>query len=234
MTFVELRNNVPKASTLVIAEGMHIKHRAVLELVDRYEERFKRLGPFTFETEKSGGRPTRLSWLNEEQTIFVCSLMRNSERVVDFKERLASDFVKMKSFITDLKERQQQPDWIETRKTGKVSRRQATDTIDSFIEYATNQGSKSPDKYFTNISKMENAALFILTCKFKNVRDVLDGQQLQTIAVCDQIVAKALRDGMKEGMFYKDIFQEAKKEVLKFVELIGASTVPKQHLIKGE
>jgi phage regulator Rha-like protein len=233
MTFVELVNEVPKVSTLRVAEGMELGHKAVMQLTTKYKKDFEDLGTLTFEMSKSGGRPTRFAWLNEEQTIFISTLMRNSIKVVSFKKQLSCDFLKMRRALLEIKLRQQNPEWVETRKTGKISRRQETDTIESFIEYATKQGSKSASRYFMNISKMENSALFMLTAKFSNVRDVLDGQQLQTIAVCDQIVAKALRDGMGEGMFYKDIFQEAKKEVLKFVELIGTSYVPKQQLLKG-
>lgn len=225
MTFVELVNNVPRASTLVIAEGMEIKHRAILELIDRYEERFIRLGAFTFETEKSGGRPTRLAWLNEEQTVFVCSLMRNSERVVNFKERLASDFVKMKNALLEIKSRQQSSDWLEKRKSGKISRIEETDIIKEFVKYAEGQGSKSASMYYMNISRMENKALFILESKFKNVRDMLDGQQLATLSTCDQLVAKTLRDCMVEGMHYKEIYKEAKRSVERLVELIGMSGV---------
>ena len=233
MTFVELINEVPRVSTLRISEGMELGHKAVMQLTTKYKKDFEDLGTLTFEMSKSGGRPTRFAWLNEEQTIFVSTLMRNSIRVVDFKKQLSRDFLKMRRALLEIKTRQENSEWIEARKTGKLSRRQETNTIDSFVEYATNQGSKSASKYFMNISKMENSALFILTSRFNNVRDVLNGQQLQTVAVCDQIVAKALRDGMKEGMFYKDIFQEAKKEVLKFVELIGASTVPTQKFLEG-
>lgn len=227
MTFVELVKNRPMVSTLVIADGMELNHKAVIQLVMKYKERFDAKGTLTFEMAKSGGRPTRFTWLTEEQTVFICTLMRNSEKVVDFKDQLSSDFMKMKDALLEIKTRQQNASWVEDRKKGKISRREETDIIKEFVDYAQSQGSTSAKMYYTNITRMENKALFIVEQKFKNLREALDGQQLTVLNTCDQIVAKSLRDGMAESMHYKEIFKKAKADVLGLVKLIGATYVPK-------
>src|SRR4030042_471425 len=63
------------------------------------------------------------------------------------------------------------------------------------------------------ISKMENSAFFILKEKFKNVREVLSITQLSKIIVADMIVKTAIIEGMEKEMYYKDIFQLAKKKI---------------------
>ena len=55
----------------------------------------------------------------------------------------------------------------------------------------------------------------------------MDVSQLVVIGAADQIVAKALRDGMAEGMNYKEIYQKAKAAVMAFSEVIGKSPLPK-------
>jgi hypothetical protein len=70
-------------------------------------------------------------------------------------------------------------------------------------------------------SKMENAAFFILKDKFKNIREILNITQLSKIIVADMIVNKAINDGMKEGMFYKDIFKLAKERILDMSNNVG-------------
>jgi len=231
LTFVELINDDPRASSLIISDGMKQSHRATLILIDKYAEQLKDLGTFSFEMRKSAGRPQRVAWLNEQQTLFLCSLMRNSKIVVEFKKRVAGDFVKMKNAILEIKTRQKNSEWIETRRQGKISRKSETDIIKDFVEYATSQGSKSAKMYYTNITKMENKALFVVSQKFKNLRNILDGQQLAVINTCDQLVSKSIRDGMKDNLHYKGIYKKAKSDVLNLVDLIGMSYVPNQKTI---
>jgi len=75
------------------------------------------------------------------------------------------------------------------------------------------------------ISKMENSAFFILQEKFKNVREILNIKQLSLIIVSDMIVRQAIIEGMDKEMFYKDIFQEAKKRVLEMANSLGFKEV---------
>lgn len=227
MTLVEMRNDDLKIDSRLIALNMELEHRALIRLIDKYKSRFESLGTLSFENAKSAGRPIRFLWLNETQALFLCTLFKNSEIVLDFKEQMSRDFTAMKKALLEIKIRQQNSEWIERRKSGKIARKDETDIIKNFVKYATQQGSENASRYYGNITRMENKALFIIEHKFKNVRDALDGQQLSVLSTCDQIVAKSLRDGMIEELFYKDIYKKAKKDVLNFVDLVGTSYVPK-------
>jgi len=81
---------------------------------------------------------------------------------------------------------------------------------------------------------MENKSLFFLEQKFKNVRDALDGQQLFSIGVADQIVEKALESGMERGIDYHDIYKLAKNNVEAFSEMIKRTNVPRSTAKKLE
>ena len=72
-------------------------------------------------------------------------------------------------------------------------------------------GSTKAEMYYANISKMENKGLFLIQEKFKNIRNVLTGQQLQVLCSADQIVIKAIKEGMSKNMNYKDIYVLAPK-----------------------
>lgn len=229
---IEIINNEPKIDTRLIAKNMELEHRAIIRLVDKYSDRFSRLGTLSFENSKSGGRPIRFSWLNEPQSLFLCSLFKNSLVVLDFKEQVARDFDRMKKTLMQIKANQLNASWIETRNSGKVTRKEETDIIKEFVEYAISQGSKNAGNYYTNLTRMENKALFIIEQKFANVREVLDGQQLAILNTCDQAVAKSLRDGMKEHMHYKEIYKKAKDDVYTLVALLGQTYVPNQKRIK--
>ncbi len=212
--------------TLIMSDGFDIKHNAILKLIIKYKERLETKGTLSREIQKSGGRPTTYYLLNENQAIFIASLMRNSEKVVDFKDELSNQFVNQKNILMSLLAQSQNAEWLEKRNAGKLTHRVKTDVIKDFIEYCRGMGSQSPKKYYINLAKMENAALFLLQEKYPNVRDVLNGHQLSVIQTADQIVAKALKEGMIDKLFYKDIYKLAKKRVLSMAELIGKSVVP--------
>ncbi len=220
-------------TTRKIAAGCEVEHEAVLILARKYKEDLNDVGLSDLKSEsfKTGGRPGIEFILDEEQSTFLVTLMKNSKIVVDFKKKLVKEFYRQRSYIINSEAMRRESSWIEERKKGKISRKESTDTIKIFIEYAIENGSKSASRYYGNFTRMQNGALFVLENKYKNVRDVLDGQQLSILNTCDQIVSKAIRDGLKEEMFYKDIYKKAKEDVLKFVDLVGKSIVPTQKII---
>lgn len=221
------KGNITLTNSLVISEGMALSHESVMKLIDKYSERLIRTGgTFRFEIRKSGGRPVRIAWLNKKQFLFLATLMRNSETVLDFKGKLIDEFERLQNMLASLLAQRQNSDWLEKRVEGKISRRAETDTIKQFIEYSKAQGSKKPEFYYTNLSKMENKALFIIEQEFKNLRDVLSGQQLQIVATADIAVAKALQAGMDQGLPYKKIYELAKKRMESFAEIVGKTIVP--------
>lgn len=226
-----IQNGEPVTSTLVIAKGMKLSHRSVMALISKYKERFETRGVMTFEMSKplkgqNDGRPVNYALVNESHFLFLATLMRNSETVLDFKDKLTKEFVRQRKLIAHLLTQRQNASWIEQKKAGKLNRREETDVIKEFVEYCKQQGGTFAEMYYSNISKMENKALFLLEQKFPNVREVLNGQQLQIVASADLVVARALKHGMEQKMNYKDVFQMAKQRVIEFADLVGKTSVP--------
>jgi len=224
---VEIRDNEPLTNTLTMSKGLKLAHNSVMKLVDKYIDRLEARGTLGFEIRKSGGRPVRIAWLNESQFLFLATLMRNSETVLDFKDVLTREFMRQKAVIAHLFTQRKNAEWIEQRDQTKVSRLAETDTIKEFIKYSKDQGSSSAaDYYYKNITNMENEALFILEQRYPNVRDVLSGQQLQIIAMADLTVRKALQFGMEKNMPYRQIYELAKSRIMSFADLVGRTPVP--------
>jgi hypothetical protein len=138
---------------------------------------------------------------------------------------ISKQFVQMRKWILEQKTQKANRHYLETRNQSKIGRIQETDVIKIFVEYATKQGSKSANKYYMAISKMENQAFFIIKEKFTNVREILNIQQLNKITVADMIVRQALIEGMDKEMFYKDIFQLAKKRVIDLSNSLGVKEI---------
>jgi phage regulator Rha-like protein len=82
----------PRASTEAIALGFCVTHEATMKLVRRYQAELYALGSFGFEIRKSAGRPVEYALLNQEQSAFLLTCMRNTKEIVKFKVALIQEF----------------------------------------------------------------------------------------------------------------------------------------------
>lgn len=216
-------------TTLIIADGTKVEHRAVRQLVKTHFDKFKCIGERTFQMSflKKKNKPIACFNLNDVQATFLVTLMRNSDIVVKFKLDLAIEFKRMEMELARIASNQNNEQWIEQRNAGKIARIIETDVIQRFIEYAKQQGGSEEgcDRYYSNLSKMENKALFVVERKYPNLRNVLGVTDLSTIQKADVIVSRALNDGMADKKQYKDIYKMAKERVEMFAKLIGKTPI---------
>lgn len=228
---VILIDNKIFTTSVIIAEKTNNTVHSVRELIKTHKVHLEKFGVLSFEMRKpdkksKGGRPQEIYYLNEDQTTLLLTFMRNSDIVIDFKVRLVQEFSKMKKVLEKIYSMKNTDVWVETRQNQKLARKDETDTIKKFVEYAISQGSQSATRYYSLITQMENKALFIVKDKFPNLKDVLTPRQLMNSAVCNEIVINALEEGMEKGMFYKDIFQLAKQRVETFASVMPKTQVP--------
>lgn len=229
---VAIHQNELRVSTFDIFKKLGYKeHRAVKKVISANEAHFLEYGFLHLQVQKptrggKGGRPDESYLLNENQFTLLAVLCKNSPEIVGYKIKIVRQFVKMRSVLMSIASQQQNAEWLETRNAGKQNRRVETDTIQKFVAYAVAQGSKNAERYYANISKMQNKALFFIDQKFKNIREILNLQQLSVVICADGVVIKALDDGMAKGLHYKEIYQIVKKRIENLAELHGKSLIP--------
>jgi len=227
-SLITLINNEPRANTLEIAQGFGREHKNVLRLVKKYKSHFEKLGVLRERRFKTKGTPFNTFDLNEDQSIFLGTLFDNSDVVVAYKLRLTQEFSRMRKELMRIASNQSNAQWLEARQQGKQTRLEQTDVIKAFVDYATAQGSKSANMYYMNLTKMENKALFVLDQKYPNIREVLDYRQVGVMSSADQVVERALKEGMDKSLHYKQVYILAKDRVHEFARIIGKSVIPEQ------
>lgn len=235
---VTIYNNEPRAGTYSIAKGLERNHKNLIRTVDDNRKDFEDFGVFkTLKSKSTGGRPTQEYLLNEQQTTLLITYLRNlkkNDKVRQFKKALVKEFYRMKNVIIRAKAQHKDTEWIEARQAGKLARLQATDTIKDFEIYATAQGSENANMYYINITQIMNSLLFIVDGTFKNLRELMTPLQLMTVSSAEQIIDKALRDGMRKKMFYKEIYKLVKERVQLFADLHGQSEIISKQLLLFE
>ena len=236
---ITMMDNEPRVSSKHLAEGFEVAHTSVQKMMLKYRDEMEQLGKVVevkarfskthlnsadLKSELSGQEKLEY-FLNEQQATFFGQLTRNSEVSVKFKLSLTKEFFAMRNKLQNLKAHQSTEEWQAARVEGKAHRRTETDAIKKLVDYAKSQGSKNADHYYTNITKVENAALFVIAGTYENLRDVMSSKQLFQIACADQLAEKAINEGIAKGLPYKDVFQLVKADVHKFGALMGKSDV---------
>lgn len=96
---VTITDGLAVTTTLAIAEGTEVEHKAVIQLTRTYLLDLEEFGRVTFEMrpfETAGGTQKReVAILNEQQSTLLLTYMRNSEIVRAFKKRLVKEFWQM-------------------------------------------------------------------------------------------------------------------------------------------
>lgn len=234
---VILVNEVPLVSTFKLFSMMGYKeHRMLKKVIKDNEVAFLDLGLMQLEvtkpTSKTGGRPVESYMLNEDHFILLVLLAKNTPESVKLKIRVSKEFKRLKRIASALVSQRSDPNWQNIRADGKVSYKQKTDVIKEFVEYATSQGSSSAKMYYMSLAKLENKSLFFMEQKYKNLREILTIKQLMQVCTADDVIDKALTEGMEKAMHYKDIYKLVKERLIAFANIIGKSQV--QNLIAQE
>lgn len=213
---VTLKGNDIFTDSLVISIGAGVRHDKVKESIRKYKtrvEKFGRLSP-PHKGESTGGRPEEVYQLNEQQATFIITLMKNTDKVLDFKEELVKQFYTMRRFIL---ERQTQS-WIETRQQGKITRKSETDVIQQLVGFAKEQGSENSDKLYITYSKLANKIAGI------SKRDEASIMQLNNLSLIENIILNCIQVGMAMDKHYKEIYKDCKRRLETFKDIAYLET----------
>lgn len=101
LVFLAPNTKEPFTTSEVIAECAQVKHHAVRQMIQTYENEFKAFGVLAFEMRKppegsKGGRPQKVYHLNEQQATLLMTYLRNTEVVRAFKMELVRQFYAMR------------------------------------------------------------------------------------------------------------------------------------------
>ena len=223
-----------RVDSRLIAERMGVDHRSTYRLLTRFQKEVEELGKMRFEIAPSAsGQKQRFALLNEDQSIFVLTLSKNTPEVVALKLDLTKAFKKARDAeFRRLRQAEKRAHlaWQTQRQEGKAVRRIETDAIKEFVEYAREQGSKNAHFYYSNITSMGYNNLFLMEKGLekhfpKKLREYLDIKQIINLSAAELAVEKALRDGMDQGLPYKEIFLFAKTRVETLVSVMGKTRV---------
>lgn len=90
----------------LISDELGIDHKSFVRTIRKYATQLQAFGVLGFENAKPlegsvGGRPETFCYLNEEQSIFIMTLSRNTDQVIQCKMNLVKAFSEARNAIAD-------------------------------------------------------------------------------------------------------------------------------------
>lgn len=185
-----------------IADGTGIEHRKIKDSIRKHRKAIEKFGRLSapYQAESNGGRPETYYQLNEEQALFLVTLLKNTPVVVQFKGELVHQFCEMRKFIAE----RHTSTWIETRQRGKLVRKSETDVIKELVDYAKEQGSEHSQMLYVTYSKLANSM-----CGIRG-RDQATTYQLNSLGIFENLILQMIRKGISEEMNYREIYKLCK------------------------
>lgn len=191
------------ASSLDVAELFHKRHDNVLRDIENLTSdllKFEDVKMFfrsSYVDAKGEKRP--LYYMNRDG-FSLLAMGFTGKRALAFKLAFIAEFNRMEAVLAE----KQTTEWLETRKTGKLTRRSETDVIKELVDYAKGQGSRHADMLYMTYSKLANKTAGIAN------RDEATIKQLNILDDVEAMILHVIRLGMAGSKHYKEIYQDCK------------------------
>lgn len=215
---VILKNNQAVCNSLEVAEKFRKRHTHVLQSIEKIiadspaEKSARCFKKSSYKDEQ--GKPRPMYEMNR-QGFSILAMGFTGKQALEWKWKYSDAFDAMENFIRE----KCSVAGIEARANSKIARKEETDVIKQYIEYAKAQGSQHANHYYSNITNLENKAVGITD------RELATIQQLNQLTMIENIIVKNIKLGMEQEQPYKAIFQNCKAQVELFrkIAFIGIS-----------
>ena len=218
MELVEYKKKDIYCDSSMVAKKFNIQHAKVVRTIETLIERLRVTNCHakieSFQKEYRGQVFT--AYLMDREFFSMLSMRFNNKKALEWQIKFNNAFYEMEERILKSLENKEDDNFIEARVQTKIGRREETDIIKDFIDYATNQGSKSAKFYYKHITNATYKALELMIHKKPALRDTLDIYQLSELLLAERLAKNSLKKYMDMGRNYKDIYESVKEDLLVF------------------
>jgi len=215
---VSIKNGKVFTTSMQVFEAFDEKsHRNILKKIDRMTAQNGAVLKMFKETTYTNSQNRNFRMFEMNRDGFALLVMSfTGEKALEWKLKFIEAFNLMEQKLLN----QSNVQWLEAREQGKIVRKEETDTIKDFVEYATKQGSRNAKMYYANITKMEYKALELIQQKDEKIRDSLNIVQLNQLFIAEKLCTQAIKQGMEDNLHYKEIYIYAKDAILNYADSI--------------
>jgi len=218
MDLVEYKHNNVFCDSSMVAKKFDVQHAKVIRTIERLAERLRvTIGyPKIEEFQKEYKGQTYKAYLMDREFFTLLSMRFESKKALQWQVKFNNAFYEMEEKILIADRNKSDTTFIEARQQTKLGRREETDVIKDFIDYATNQGSHKAKFYYKHITNATYRALELMIHKKPALRDTLDIYQLSELLLAERVAKNSLVKYMELGRDYKDIYKSVAEDLIVF------------------
>lgn len=203
---VFIKGNELLTDSLTVADSFDKRHTHVLEKIEkiiRDDSTEKSAQCFIKSKYKDASGKWNVKYLMNRDGFTFLVMGFTGKKADAWKWKYIDAFNKLEAVIMERKT----ADWLETRKQGKLIRKDETDVIQQLVEYAKNQGSEHSQMLYMTYTKLANRIVGVAN------RDEATLLQLNDLSTMERLIAKVVLDGMDAGTHYKQIYKNCKERL---------------------
>jgi len=219
LVYTKLNNNY--TTTRIIAKKFDKKHAYVVRTLEKIIEDFNNLrvtGDHPYFMKKIGEyRGVEFEYYELDRELFSLLVMRfKGKEAFEWQVKFNQAFYQMEETLIKMKNNQQNEMWLGQREQSKLMRREETDVIKQFVEYATKQGSTKAQFYYKHITSAVYKCLGLIQYKQPKLRETLDIMETHQLILAEMTAKKSLNKYMDDGEHYRAIFVLVKRDLEAF------------------
>lgn len=221
LVYTKRNNNY--TTTRIVAKKFEKKHAYVVGLVEdiikKYGElRVQNLNP-SFKKQKGHYHGSDFYYYELDKEFFSMLMMRFSgKKAFEWQAKFNNAFYQMEEILIKQAHNQNNEMWLGQREQSKLMRREETDVIKEFVEYATKQGSSKANFYYKHITNATYKCLGLIQHKRPKLRETLDIMETHQLILAEMTARKSILKYMKDGEDYKVIFVLVKRDLETFAD----------------
>ena len=222
MQLVELVNKTEVVTdSVTVARKFGIKHKDVVSNILKLSSDIEKLRgdgippkPTEVEREYRGAKFT--AYLMTREYFSLLSMRFKGQKALEWQIKFNQAFYSMEGALLKMEHNKQDEVWLENRNQGKIGRREETDAIKQFVEYAKGQGSTKAAFYYKHITDATYKALGLMNQKYPKLRDTMNFYEISELLLAERLATQALKKYMDLGRNYKDIYESVRDDLINF------------------
>jgi Rha family phage regulatory protein len=182
------------------------------------------------ETEREYRGQSFTVYLMDRRAFSLLSMRFTGAKALEWQVKFNDAFYLMEKQLLTEQLNKGNAHWVTQREQGKIARKEETDTIKEFVDYATAQGSTNAKFYYKHVTVACYKCLQLIESEKPKLRDTLDIMELNQLALAEHLAEKSLKKHMATGEHYKAIFSLVKADLERFADSLMIGTTRR---IKG-
>lgn len=209
MKLVTMKGKNTVCDSLEVAKHFHKRHKNMIQSIERLAENSADVQKM-FEPKQytdSYGRVQKKYYMNRDGFSLLVMGFTGKE-AIEWKIKYIEAFNQMEYLLLQ----KQTQVWQDSKAYATEIRKAETDVIKEYVQYATEQGSKHAERYYSIFSTLADKTAGISAGERENATI----EQLTRLSLVENIIQQCIADGIAQELPYKEIYQCCKQRAESF------------------